>query len=104
MKLDQALTIVGALNEIERTLRGHSDRIEDSIITGYETDQGVNFYISVIDELMEIGLPVAIRQTDFSSWPYEVYATLNGVEIRSLCTYADLVRLNLERLPVEYGE
>lgn len=102
MNIEKALRIVRALNEAEDTLQGHSEKTEDSVIVEYTTDQKFkNFFISVFSELIEIGLPINLRHSGFDSWPYEAYALLEGVEIRCMCTYSDLVEYGLEALPIE---
>ena len=95
MNIQDAITITTALKLIEHTLEGHSKDMEDSIIVGFETDQGNNFYISNVEELLEIGSPVQVRESGFDSWPYEVYTIVSGVEIRSMCTEEELLKYGL---------
>ncbi len=104
MKLAQAIEIVDALNAIARVLEGHSEEVGEAIIVGYETDNdppAPNFYIGVFDELVEIGLPIILRHSTFDAWPYEAVVTIDGVEIRCMCVYADLVKHGLHGLPIE---
>lgn len=99
MNMNDAKTIVDALNVIAKVLAGHSEDINDSIVTGVETDSDPvcepNFYISRLEEFLEIGVEYVIRDSTFETWPYEFVAVMDGIEIRCSTDRAALERCNI---------
>lgn len=98
MKYSDAKVIVNALDLIKGVLKDHSDDIYESVCVDYDTDSGENFYISVLEEFLEIGLPYTIQYSGAKSFPYELISDLDGIEIRTWCELDDLKRCNITAL------
>jgi hypothetical protein len=96
MNLSDASAIAYHLKRISDILQDHSDNIYESICVDYDTDSGENFFISKLEEFLEIGAPYTLQLSDMPDhYPYEFISILNGIEVRCVCTKEDLDRCNI---------
>lgn len=107
MKFEDAVEVAGAIRVIQAVLDQYPDDEDRSIRVDVSMDSDEqNFFVSKLEDLVEIGLPVWVREwwAKDEDYPFEAYVYLSGVEIRTICSQADLDRCGFGNARVRYPD